>query len=164
LDVSYDQYDSESAVFLPIQLPQTNQENHSSQPFKNLRRRKSEELIGLGLYDPPEPPGSWLLSGTPPSGKGLKLEETWQPPPTEDENEEVDDESSEEEEEEEPPQVYDHQEWSATRPAVMPMPNMNGHSFFFEDDEAAVSNEWWYHQIKYPNTQLAGIVYGWLQS
>jgi len=164
LDVPYGQHASESATFLPIQVPQTIHKNDSSRQHKVVRKKKSDELIGMGLYDPPEPPGSWLLSGTPPSGKGLKLEETWQPPPTEEEHEEVDDESSEEEEDEGPPQVYDHQRWSATQPAVMPIQNLNGHSFFFDDDEAAVSHEWWYHQMKYPNTQPAGIGYGWLQS
>lgn len=54
-------------------------------------------LIGLGLYDPPEKLHSGLLGASfEPTGKGLKLEDAWEPP-VEEEEEDDDDAESEEE-------------------------------------------------------------------
>lgn len=57
-------------------------------------------LVGLGLYDPPEHLHGGLLGASfEPTGKGLKLEDAWEPPAEEedDEDEEADDAESEEE-------------------------------------------------------------------
>lgn len=57
---------------------------------------KGDILIGLGLYDPPEKlHGGLLGSSFEPTGKGLKLEDAWEPP-VEEEEEEDDAESEEE--------------------------------------------------------------------
>lgn len=113
-------------------------------------REKSTELIGLGLYDPP--------GSTPPpmhtSGKGLKLEETWQPP---EDMEDADAEEESEDEEEEPPRPQDTKHLQSTLPLV----SMAGQSFFFEEYEG-LKNEWWYHQLKNPSPQVSSLGYGWI--
>ncbi|KAI9816870.1 MAG: hypothetical protein M1827_001515 [Pycnora praestabilis] len=91
--------------FLPIQHPPAldNEQMHQKQPRKPGQGGK--ELIGMGLYDSPERISipdmaldnyrslmmSKLLGSShrtyEPTGKGLKLEETWRPPPPEGEDE-----------------------------------------------------------------------------
>ena len=101
--------------FLPIQHPSDIWTEQVEEPVRPLPVRKhSMELVGMGLYDSPS--NGFLESGMaslqqPGSGesqreslgKGLKLEETWQPP-------EEDDASSENEEAE-----SDVQSFSASR-------------------------------------------------
>ena len=76
--------------------PQTTMTEEERQPPALLSRIKSatEELVGMGLYDPPSPHVTSMMesrrSGSLSLGKGLKLEETFEPPP-EDESEEADD-------------------------------------------------------------------------
>lgn len=115
-----------------------------------------EKLVALGLYDLPEPSLSWngLVEAT---GKGLKLEETWQPPEEDDDEEDGDaaddDASSEASEEPSPP-----------LPSVKAQTpgSMDGQSFFFDDDET-VSKEWWFQQVKQPAmSRDNGLGYGWL--
>ncbi|TVY88903.1 hypothetical protein LAWI1_G005491 [Lachnellula willkommii] len=100
---------------LPIQIPQPNFTAEESIPYQPLSDMEdtSEDLIGLGLYDTPEsaksPPQDPQLENyrsammsqlgsayrrPEPSGKGLKLEETWEPPSEDDkdEDDETDDE------------------------------------------------------------------------
>jgi len=98
--------------FLPIQHPEPTFPAEESIPYHPLSDSDDgEELIGMGLYDTPEP--TKTLSSDPqldnyrtlmmshllgagrrvePTGKGLKLEETWNPPPSDDEEEDDDDE------------------------------------------------------------------------
>lgn len=102
--------------FLPIQHPDTTLPADDAIPYHSLSdsEPEGEILQGLGLYDTPEiskasPSDPQLdnyrslvmsqLLGTayrktePEStGKGLKLEETWNPPPSDDEDDEDDDE------------------------------------------------------------------------
>ncbi|KAI9738005.1 MAG: hypothetical protein M1834_009375 [Cirrosporium novae-zelandiae] len=90
----------ETPDLLPIQcLPN----DSTSDLTSDLSKSKGDELIGMGLYDPPEPlpvqPSSFFhLNGSPytldhsvmqimSAGKGLKLEETWAPPEKEAQNE-----------------------------------------------------------------------------
>lgn len=49
-------------------------------------------LVGLGLYDPPERLGL-LGASFQPTGKGLKLEDAWEPPATDDDEDDDDDEA-----------------------------------------------------------------------
>jgi hypothetical protein len=112
--------------FLPIQHPEPSFPGEDSIPYHPLEDDESddgEELIGMGLYDTPEITKSsstdpqldnyralmmsqLLGSGYVPSrkieptGKGLKLEETWTPPS--DDEDEDDDEQDGEGEDEEP--------------------------------------------------------------
>lgn len=51
-------------------------------------------LIGLGLYDPPEKLGL-LGASFEPTGKGLKLEDAWEPPVTDDDEDDDDDDDEE---------------------------------------------------------------------
>ena len=89
----------------------------------------SEELVGMGLYDLPDNT-SWLLTGQS-TGKGLKLEEPWQPPP---EEEDDDEEDAEEEEDNE----------QAMEAEPEPEPELDTSSAEESDSEplATVSNGW----------------------
>jgi len=101
--------------FLPTQHPEPTFPAEESIPYHPLSDSDDgEELIGMGLYDTPEP--TKTLSSDPqlanyrtlmmshllgagrrvePVGKGLKLEETWNPPPSDDEEEEDDEQDGE---------------------------------------------------------------------
>jgi hypothetical protein len=89
----------------------------SSVPYQPLEEPAEEEgeiLVGMGLYDTPEKHDedpqlnnyrstvSSLLGSSfrpmEPRGKGLKLEETWEPPKSDDEDEENEDAEGEEQE------------------------------------------------------------------
>jgi len=103
--------------FLPIQHPSPSFPEEDSIPYHPLSEASEEEegeiLCGLGLYDTPDvlksvPSDPQLdnyrssvmsqllgsVYGKEPVGKGLKLEETWNPPTTDDEDDE-DDENEE---------------------------------------------------------------------
>jgi len=151
-----------STDFLPIQRP--------TEQDEEMQENSGEKLVALGLYDLPESSPSWsgFESAT---GKGLKLEETWQPPKEdddEDEDEDVaDDTSSEASEEPSPPLpvVRDHAQQLQLPVHVKSQTpgSMEGQSFFFDDDEA-VSKEWWFQQMKQSTMPMrdTGMGYGWL--
>ncbi|KAL2075661.1 hypothetical protein VTL71DRAFT_604 [Oculimacula yallundae] len=138
--------------FLPIQHPEPNFPAEDSIPYHPLSEPDSdgEELIGMGLYDTPDVAKTsstnpeldnyraLMLTGflgtgyakVESSGKGLKLEETWNPPPSDDEDDEDDDEQDGEgEAEDEPP--------AKEQPVVAAMPqqhvqtqmNFSGHGY-----------------------------------
>lgn len=130
-----------------------------------MQEDSGKELVGMGLYDLPDSSLDWTSPLGEATGKGLKLEETWQPPEDEDEDEEDEDEdddaSSDDGEDELPPP-----------PAPMPAVNcaktqgpgnLEGQSFFFDEDDS-VTKEWWYQQLKQPSMPVrdAGYGYGWL--
>ncbi|RMZ71214.1 cell morphogenesis Las1 [Pyrenophora seminiperda CCB06] len=144
--------------FLPIQ--------HPSQQDQDMEEDDGEKLVALGLYDAPEPASSWGMSeGT---GKGLKLEETWQPPEEEndEEDEEDDDDASSEASVDEPspplPPVHEQPHMAVHVQSQTPG-SMEGQSFFFDEDETA-SKEWWFQQVKQPSMPVrdAGLGYGWI--
>ena len=147
-----------SADFLPIQ--------HPTEPDDKMEEDDGEKLVALGLYDTPDPCSSWG-GFTEATGKGLKLEETWQPPEIdeddEDEDEDVDDASSEASVEEpspplpqQAPQLQMPVQVKAQTPG-----NMEGQSFFFDEEETA-SKEWWYHELKQASVPVrdTGLGYG----
>ena len=150
-----------STDFLPIQHPTSQDEE--------MGEDDGEKLVALGLYDTPEPSMFWggLVEAT---GKGLKLEETWQPPEDDEDEEEdaADDASSEASvDEPSPPLPPVNQQ---TQQLHMPVHvkaqtpgNMDGQSFFFDEDET-VSKEWWFQQLKQPSMPVrdTGLGYGWL--
>ncbi|KAF2027430.1 hypothetical protein EK21DRAFT_114788 [Setomelanomma holmii] len=148
-----------SSDFLPIQHPATQHEE--------MEGDGGEKLVALGLYDLPEPSLSWhgVEEAT---GKGLKLEETWQPPEDDEDNEDdADDASSEASEELSPPlpSINDnnqHLQLPVHVKAQTPG-SMEGQSFFLDDDET-VSKEWWFQQMKQPTMPMRdnGLGYGWL--
>ncbi|KAF2848124.1 hypothetical protein T440DRAFT_401879 [Plenodomus tracheiphilus IPT5] len=149
-----------STDFLPIQHPIGQDED--------MEEDDGEKLVALGLYDTPEPSLTWG-SPTEATGKGLKLEETWQPPTNDEDDEDeedADDASSEASVEEPSPPL------PPTNPRSQQIPvhvkshtpgSMEGQSFFFDEDET-VSKEWWFQQLKQPDmpAQEAGLGYGWL--
>ncbi|KAL9002564.1 MAG: hypothetical protein Q9188_004510 [Gyalolechia gomerana] len=119
----------------------------SSNP-PQVTKQRSKELVGMGLYDGPSRKElstpdtsvdrlSQLLAA--PQGKGLKLEETWQPPP----NEEVDDD----EEEDEGSSVDEAEDDLPSAPTQAEMePNfypsygaLSNQSFFFDSDDPYAS-------------------------
>lgn len=98
-----------------------------------LPRTNSKELVGMGLYDGPDR-YSWTLDNymdtettTRPLslGKGLKLEETWEPPEEEDK---TDDE--EEDEEEEVETIQQQLEQVAKEVPQLPPMSITNQSFF----------------------------------
>lgn len=148
-----------STEFLPIQHPTDHNEKMGMED-------DGKELVGMGLYDAPETMSTWGVFSES-TGKGLKLEETWQPPEADDDDE--DDASSVGSMEEPSPPLPP----ADVQPQQMQLPvhvkaqtpgSMEGQSFFFDDDET-VSKEWWFHQLKQPNmpVQDAGLGYGWLR-
>jgi hypothetical protein len=144
-----------STDFLPIQHPNTQDDEMEDD---------SEKLVALGLYDLPETSSSWTAY-TEATGKGLKLEETWQPPEEEDEDADTSSEASLEEPSPPLPSVNQQsQQLQLPGHAKAQMSgNMEGQSFFFDDDES-VSKEWWFQQLRQPSLPVRenGLGYGWL--
>ncbi|KAF2681541.1 hypothetical protein K458DRAFT_243789, partial [Lentithecium fluviatile CBS 122367] len=161
-----------SADFLPIQHPATQQETHT--PDEEMED-SGKELVGMGLYDIPDLSLEWDSAQVEPTGKGLKLEETWQPPEEDDNEEDDDDEeegngddSSSEDGEDElpmPPPAKQAAEQLQAPVNMKPQTpsSMEGQSFFFEEDDN-ITKEWWYPQLRQPSLPVrdAGIGYGWL--
>jgi hypothetical protein len=145
-----------SSDFLPIQYP-------TVASSEDAEMEDGKELIGMGLYDAPESGFPWsssrLAEGT---GKGLKLEETWQPP--EDDDEEEDETSSDEGSVEELPAAKENNQLPAPASAKPNISgNMEGQSFFFDGDET-YTKEWWFQQLQQPSLPArdAGLGHGWL--
>ena len=158
------QYQAAPMDFLSIQHSPPELQDSVGEEDNHLEKQKSRELIGMGLYDPP--------GSTPPSfgfgreGKGLKLEEEWEPPEPPDDDDDIDNEadqesSADEEETPDPPKAQE-QQWGMQASILPPPTNLSGKTFFFDDDDT-ITNEWWYQQLKKPTVQDAGIGYGWLQ-
>lgn len=107
--------------FLPVQYPDSSFPAEEAIPYHSLSNSTDEEdgeiLCGMGLYDAPETSkaapsdpqldnyrsslSQLLGSGhrREPTGKGLKLEETWNPPASDDEEEEDEDGEGEDDDE-----------------------------------------------------------------
>lgn len=150
-----------STDFLPIQHPADHGEEMEAED-------DGKELVGMGLYDSPDPTSTWgsLVEAT---GKGLKLEETWQPPEDEEDDDDEDDASSEGSMEEPspplpPPNSQSQQLQLPVHVKAHTPGSLEGQSFFFDDDES-VSKEWWFQQLKQQDmpVQDAGLGYGWLR-
>jgi hypothetical protein len=153
-----------SSDFLPIQHPSAIEADDDDEDMED----SGKELVGMGLYDLPESSLAWnsstLLEGT---GKGLKLEETWQPPEEDedDEEQEADDASSDDGSVEELPTAKENTQLPLPNGSSKPQipGNMEGQSFFFDEDET-YKTEWWFRQLKQPSVPVrdAGLGYGWL--
>jgi hypothetical protein len=203
-----------SDEFLPIQQPSSSKQDSSVACEDGDSVDDDKVLVGMGLYDPPDGYDSWFSAGPQLStGKGLKLEETWEPPEAVDDEDDYDDDSDadvdieddagnaanneddasidEDAAEEQKPQpptpatlpvanpIDAVPMAAATSVGITTMPskpepqawpmaqgqqfsvNMSGRSFLFDEDET-YTNEWWFHQLKQPSAQDAGIGYGWL--
>ena len=96
-----------NAPLTPESVP-LGQFSHSGLMAANVADDNSEVLVGMGLYDESDKliddpqldhsrsSMSMMLLGAMPTGKGLKLEETWQPPESDDEDDDDDDEEDNE--------------------------------------------------------------------
>ncbi|KAL9598835.1 MAG: hypothetical protein Q9219_004254 [cf. Caloplaca sp. 3 TL-2023] len=109
-----------------------------------ITKQPSKELVGMGLYDGPSRKElstsdtsveriNQLLSA--PQGKGLKLEETWQPP-----SEEVDDEDDEDEEDSSADEAEEVLPPAPVQSDVQPnyfqaCGDLSSQSFFFDSDD-----------------------------
>ena len=126
-----------------------------------LARRKSKELVGMGLYDDR---ASGFMSGLNSAvsedssrdsmGRGLKLEETWQPPDDDDAEEDDEGYSTEEveEEEEAPPPVMASAPAEAQTTLYPTYADMSDQSFFFNDDDEYVGDDHYARYIAYSQT------------
>lgn len=158
-----------SIEFLPIQHPIEAEEQQTDASMGD----SGKELIGMGLYDISDSSLDWTSPHGEATGKGLKLEETWQPPEDEDEDEDDDEDDDEDgEDQEDDASSDDGDEELPPPPAPMapvasakaqPTGNLEGQSFFFDEDEN-ISKEWWYQHLKQPSVPVrdTGYGYGWL--
>ena len=145
LSSSFDDYPvPQTPDFLPIQNPADIPETSD---FPKIMKKKSNELVGMGLYDNTESDmvspldlahGHSLnhLGGVQREsmGKGLKLEETWQPP-KDDEGDDEDEEevSSADEGEDDVPVNFAQNE---SQPSFYPTHgDLSNQTFFFDNDD-----------------------------
>lgn len=116
-----------------------------------VSKRATKVLSGIGLYDDKATDFGSGTSGDPnrdSMGKGLKLEETWQPPKDDDENgddEEEEDEGSystdEAEEIEEDPPIMASAPQHAPRDFYPTYGDLSNQSFFFSNDDDPYTGE-----------------------
>ncbi len=128
---------------LPWQDPMAFPQDIIPQPLQVLQKRKSKELVGLGLYDDKKEDFLSTLSSESNReslGKDLKLEETWQPPKDEGEDEEA---SSSDEAEEEVPENLDCINQVPVNPQTFypTYGDLSNQSFFFNDDEQQLGHD-----------------------
>ena len=130
--------------FLPIQYPVDSWE---SSDLPQITKKKSNELVGMGLYDNTErdvlstfdcaqgqDSNHHLTFQRESMGKGLKLEETWQPPKEDEGDDEDEDEASSSDEAEEDIPVSFTQD--QTQPVLYPTyGDLSNQTFFFDNDD-----------------------------
>lgn len=129
----------------------------ADEPLDAVEQAGTEDLVGMGLYDAPSPlpvsmsflSGSWDIPIRPISGKGLKLEETFEPTTTEEDDDDDGGEeaaASEDGEEEEPSPDQAH---SSTLPDLGQedgRPNIEQNTsanFNFIPNFTNQGNAWW---------------------
>lgn len=107
-----------------------------------VTKQSSKELVGMGLYDGPSRRELSSLNVSPdhigrllaePQGKGLKLEETWQPPKEDGKDVDEDGFSTDEGEEELPPAPAPKEAQPTFMPAAYS--DLSNQSFFFDSDD-----------------------------
>ncbi|KAL8915208.1 MAG: hypothetical protein Q9171_000327 [Xanthocarpia ochracea] len=113
-----------------------------SLPTAKVTKQKSKELVGMGLYDGPSRRELSSLNVSPdhigqllaqPQGKGLKLEETWQPPNDEAQDAEEEGYSTDEAEEDLPAAPAPQESQAVLLPATYG--DLSNQSFFFDSDD-----------------------------
>ena len=144
----------ETLDFLPIQHPLEPPQNIDVKVTPLIPKKQSKELVGMGLYDHPDrdspssldysalSPGYLVNSHRESVGKGLKLEETWQPPQNPEEEEAEDDAEEEEEEaystdeaDEDLPPVVSPTPVAETQKSFYPTyGDLSNQTFFLDDD------------------------------
>ncbi|MCJ1271960.1 hypothetical protein MMC22_011865 [Lobaria immixta] len=136
--------------FLPIQYPPEPSQNLKADVSPPILKKKSKELVGMGLYDYPDQDSISSLDlltrfseQRESMGKGLKLEETWQPPQDTDEEEEEPEDDAEEEEEAYSSDEADEDVLPIVTPtsdaksqsAFYPAYDLSNQTFFFDNDD-----------------------------
>ena len=124
-----------------------------------VSKRANKVLSGIGLYDDKVPDFTSGIGADPnrdSMGKGLKLEETWQPPKDDDENDDDDDDDDDdegsystdeaEEIEEDPPIMASVQQQAQTA-LYPPYGDLSNQSFFFSNDEDPYTGEDQYNYL-----------------
>ncbi|KAF9894488.1 hypothetical protein FE257_006371 [Aspergillus nanangensis] len=153
----------------PDFLPNQQTENHSrllSEPISD-EQESGDELIGMGLYDHPEPYLDTSSQGR--CGKGLKLEETFTPSA----NDEADDTKDAESEDDNLPsneQVASDRfprdsevAYMPPKQSAKPASHLMQKSFFFEDEDVDQQPVGGYQQYFNLGTQpCLSYGYGWL--
>lgn len=155
---SFTSFQPETPDFLPIQHPIEPPLNLNVKVAPKIPKKQSKELVGMGLYDHPDRDSPSSLDYSASSGyfvnthresvgKGLKLEETWQPPKNpEGEEEEADDDAEEEEEEayssdeadEDLPPIVSPTSVAETQKSLYPTySDLSNQTFFLDDDSYA---------------------------
>jgi len=135
--------------FLPIQHPPHPAVSSDRHPHAQLAKQPSKELVGMGLYDDPDssPTFGSMDESQPgfsrsqseaypllqPTGKGLKLEETWQPPAAEESSSQADENYSSDGSEDEPPRAAVRQ--GAPQVQLPTAPDLANHTFYFENED-----------------------------
>ena len=145
-NVAFDVTTPSTPDFLPIQHPPA--VNSNQQGGSQLTKRSSKELVGMGLYDDPDSSTSFSTVGEPlqyflrsqfetyptyqAPGKGLKLEETWQPP-SEEGMDQADENYSSDGSEDQPPRASVR---GAPQQVALPSaPDRSNHTFYFENED-----------------------------
>lgn len=128
---------------MPWQEPVAFPQDMAPQPLQVLRKKKSKELVGLGLYDDKKEDFLSTLNSDPNReslGKDLKLEETWQPPKDEGEDEDA---SSSDEADDEVPETFDPINQAPVNPQTFypAYGDLSNQSFFFNEDEQQLGHD-----------------------
>ena len=137
--------------FLPLIYSEKTPQKVSVTTIPQLPKKGSKELVGMGLYDDEDKDFISTLNSAisvDPSrdsmGKGLKLEETWEPPKDEDNGNEGAEEGYSSEEVEEVDEIPAVQ--STTQPGIQPAlyptyGDLSNQSFFFSEDEQYATDD-----------------------
>ena len=137
-------YSTSEMSSMSVQLPSEATKQRRAHDDVQVSKKKSKELVGMGLYDDKDNGfmlGIDSVSLQDPSrdsvGKGLKLEETWQPPNEPDDEEDEDGYSTDEAEEAEevPPEPVPTTFPGTQKTVYPPHADLSNQSFFFEEDE-----------------------------
>lgn len=142
--------------YFPAQGPVNT--TRQSKSISRVTRKRSQELVGMGLYDDK---ASDFMSSINPAvgqdpnreslGKGLKLEETWQPPDEDDEEDDDEAYSSDdaEEVEEDPPSFMASAPTEAQTAFYPAYGDLSNQSFFFNDDDEYINNDQYADYLAY---------------
>lgn len=135
----------QTTEFLSMHYPTEIPDVASFEQSPQINKKRSKELVGMGLYDDPEKDissnldhihSSSLSHHRESTGKGLKLEETWQPPKdpndVEDDGEEEEAYSTDEAEEDLPVAPVPEEVQPVFYPSYGDLSNQ---SFFFDNDD-----------------------------
>ena len=139
--------------YLSMAYPVNRSEKPRAYPAPPLpKRRGSKELVGMGLYDNEDKDFmsslNSALSDDPKRdsmGKGLKLEETWEPPKGDDDNDDDEPEegysSDEVDEVDEIPPIQNSTQASVQTAFYPPYSDLSNQSFFFSEDNEYTNDD-----------------------